>query len=744
MLTDKKRSQENYSKTELWGGVECTINRVNDSYFDQLDYAGHYTRPEDLSLIAGLGIKTLRYPVLWEYHQPEEDGDIDWTWTAQQLSRLEKLGITPIAGLLHHGSGPSFTNLLDEKFAEKFADYALRVAHTFPWLDHYTPINEPLTTARFSGLYGFWFPHMKNDVSFAKMLLNQVKGVVLAMRAIRQVNPAAKLVQTEDLGKTYCSPSLQYQANFENERRWLTWDLLCGHIRPGHKMWDYFIRLGIAEKTLRFFCENPCPPDIIGINHYITSERFLDEAFEKYPDWSRGGNELQLYADIEACRVPHGQPSGLGLLLKEAWQRYQLPLAVTEVQLNCGREDQSRWLKEVWDTCSAVTKEGVPIKAVTAWALLGSYGWDKLLTTQAKNYEPGAFDISSGIPRPTALVPLIQALSAGKNYDHPVLEHKGWWHRDVRFIYQRSFRSRSDLPDHFNSRPVLITGKNGTLGKAFGKICGFRSIHFFLLSRQELDISNEDEIADVIKKYDPWAIINAAGFVNVDAAETEVDKCFTDNARACHNLAKACKKFDLPFLTFSSDLVFDGNKSSPYLEGDQLNPLNAYGRSKAEAENLVLRANPSALIIRTSAFFGPWDDYNFVSQVVETLSDNKALVACDDVFISPTYVPDLVNVALDLLVDNEKGIWHVSNKGCLSWAGLARKVSNQAGLDTELIEPRPSHELNWVATRPRYSVLGSEKGIALPALDNALLRYFEERSHISNFLNTVNPGHEHR
>ena len=236
MSTDKKLQQASSSNPELWGGIECTINRINDLYLDQLEYANHYTRENDLSLIAGLGIKTLRYPILWERHQTEQDAEIDWSWTEKQLTFLTENGIKPIAGLVHHGSGPAFTNLLDETFPEKLADYAEKVATKFPWIEYYTPVNEPLTTARFSGLYGFWYPHAKNDVSFAKMVLNQMKGVVLAMQAIRKINPDARLVQTEDLGKTYCSPSLQYQANFENERRWLTYDLLCGKIKPGHKM----------------------------------------------------------------------------------------------------------------------------------------------------------------------------------------------------------------------------------------------------------------------------------------------------------------------------------------------------------------------------------------------------------------------------------------------------------------------------------------------------------------------------
>jgi len=152
-----------------------------------------------------LGIKTLRYPVLWEHHQPLIDTEIDWAWIEKQLSTLSGHGITPIAGLLHHGSGPAFTNLLDDNFPQLLASYAKKVATKFPWIEYYTPVNEPLTTARFSGLYGFWYPHAKNDVSFAKMLLNQMKGIVLSMKAIRRINHSAKLIQTEDLGKTYCS-----------------------------------------------------------------------------------------------------------------------------------------------------------------------------------------------------------------------------------------------------------------------------------------------------------------------------------------------------------------------------------------------------------------------------------------------------------------------------------------------------------------------------------------------------------
>src|SRR5690606_25531994 len=192
------------------------INRVENKFYDQLNFSGHYKRENDLEKICGLGIKKIRYPILWEKHQPTKNKKINFNWIEKQLEELHFLGIDPIAGLLHHGSGPAFTNLLDKDFPGLFAAYAKAVATKFPWINYYTPINEPLTTARFSGLYGLWYPHAKNDVSFVRMLLNQLKASVLAMGEIRKINPGAKFLQTEDLGKTYSTPLLQYQANFEN------------------------------------------------------------------------------------------------------------------------------------------------------------------------------------------------------------------------------------------------------------------------------------------------------------------------------------------------------------------------------------------------------------------------------------------------------------------------------------------------------------------------------------------------
>jgi dTDP-4-dehydrorhamnose reductase len=216
--------------------------------------------------------------------------------------------------------------------------------------------------------------------------------------------------------------------------------------------------------------------------------------------------------------------------------------------------------------------------------------------------------------------------------------------------------------------------------------------------------------------------------VKVDDAETDLKDCYTSNTLGAHFLAIACKKHNIKLLTFSSDLVFDGSKQEPYVESDKARPLNIYGKSKAHAESLILHTNPSALIIRTSAFFGPWDQYNFAYHVLRSLNAYKEFIAADDVIISPTYVPHLVHSALDLLIDDEKGIWHLANAGEITWYELAKEVAQRAGYNEDLIIPQSLHSMQLPAKRPFYSVLKSERGLLMPPLDHAINCFLNERS----------------
>jgi len=166
----------------------------------------------------------------------------------------------------------------------------------------------------------------------------------------------------------------------------------------------------------------------------------------------------------------------------------------------------------------------------------------------------------------------------------------------------------------------------------------------------------------------------------------------------------------------------------PYHELDYATPLNVYGMSKAEGEKLVSAYNPDALIVRTSAFFGPWDKYNFVYHVIESLKRNERFYTTNDITISPTYVPDLADIVLDIFLDNEHGIWHIANEGAITWSEWAKLVANKSGYTANSLEVKTCNELGWKAIRPKYSVLQSSRGIKLPSLENALSRYLKDRT----------------
>ena len=275
-------------------------------------------------------------------------------------------------------------------------------------------------------------------------------------------------------------------------------------------------------------------------------------------------------------------------------------------------------------------------------------------------------------------------------------------------------------------QPLLITGATGTLGRAFARVAEERGLPYRLTTRGEMDIATPESVAARLDAVRPWAVINTAGYVRVDAAETECDACERENAVGPAVLAAACAERGLPLVTYSSDLVFDGVKAAPYVESDPVAPLNVYGRTKAQGEASVLTGHPGALVIRTSAFFGPWDEHNFVTICLRELRAGRPFMAVDDATVSPTYVPDLVHRSLDLLLDGERGLWHLANVGAVTWADFAREAAQRAGLDATAVEARETRQMGWPAARPTYSVLGSERGWIMPSLEDAMERYFRE------------------
>ncbi len=606
--------------------MECTVNRVGDQFFDQLERNGHAWREDDLERFAGLGLTALRYPILWERMAPDQAQVTDWSWADRRLNRLRELGLRPIVGLIHHGSGPRRTNLLAPDFAAGLADFARQVAERYPWIEDYTPVNEPLTTARFSALYGHWYPHTHDDRSFIRAFLNQCKGVALSMRAIRAVNPAARLLQTEDLGKTFSTAALAGQAEFENQRRWLTFDLLCGRIGEEHPLWGYLQEADAPEEDLAWFRLHPCPPEILGINYYVTSERFLDERLDRYPAYSYSHNQTTAYADMPAVRASSQGLSGAGRLLREAWERYDLPLAITEAQLNCTREEQMRWVAEIWREVRALrAREGVDVRAVTLWALLGSFNWTNLLTRDdPASYEPGVFDLRAPVPHPTALAALARTLAREGDTDHPVMDVPGWWRRPERFACLPAEAHQSLGPaitpgTSEQARPILIIGKGSALAHAFEVICRERFLPVRLLDVGQWNAGDADAGNRTPECGWPWAIIHAG-----------------DDPMRSDTLS------GLPTLIFASDQ----------------NPVAALAHGQDK--------NPALLTVLSDVGFGPWDDADLVRSALRGVASGAGdTLPCSRPF-SLSYLPDLVHASLDLLLDGATGMWHLSNGGTLN------------------------------------------------------------------------------
>ncbi|MDB5918724.1 MAG: dTDP-4-dehydrorhamnose reductase, partial [Massilia sp.] len=255
-----------------------------------------------------------------------------------------------------------------------------------------------------------------------------------------------------------------------------------------------------------------------------------------------------------------------------------------------------------------------------------------------------------------------------------------------------------------------------------------RNLAHHLLSRADMDIADPASVEQALLRFAPWAVVNAGGYVRVDDAENDVDRCFRENAHGPAVLAAACARHGVHLTTFSSDLVFDGRQNNPYVETDGVAPINIYGKSKAEGERIVLDCNPNALVVRTSSFFGPWDQFNFVFQALGTLETGAPFAAANDITVSPTYVPDLVHTCLDLIIDRESGVWHLTNGQPVTWLEFASKAAAQAGIDCSRLESHSAAECKYVAARPQYSALHSNRAMLLPTLDNALERFLEARA----------------
>ena len=656
---------------QLWGGHECTINRVQDAWFDQTVRAGHEERLEDIGLFAELGIRKLRYPILWERVSPLVPEHCDFAWLDQRLSEIRRVGMDPIATLCHHGSGPHYTSLLEDSFAPGLARHAAVVAERYPWITDYTPVNEPLTTARFSALYGFWYPHERDESAFWLALLNEIDATRLSMRAIRRFNPAARLIQTDDLGFCHATPPLQEEADFQNERRWMGWDLSCGMVTPDHPLWDRLVRLGFGER-LRRIADDPCPPDVIGINHYLSSERLLDHRVEMHEARGIGDRDLGTcngvqHVDVDAVRSLPDGVLGLGKLIEQAWERYGRSLALTECHYGSTRDEQARWFIAAWDELEALRRRGVDIGALTAWSLLGSYDWNRMVTTTAGHYEPGVYDVRDGQPRPTLMVRVLQELAAGRRPHGPGLDVSGWWQVEQRRAGMD--QSVAIAPDAVAvsiapQPPLAIVRGAGALTDAIMHACAVRGLRYAVV---------DEDHGSTLAALRPWAVFDARLIEGMPSELSLISHC-----RQAGLLHAAVVDAAADFSTLGSN---------------------------------ELRAKSAPL------FFA--EDDTFEARALDMLDDYRTVTADGRLEWHAAYAPCVIDGVLDLLLDGMTGMAHFLPEPGWTQADVARALAAVAGH-----EPCRVIEVDGAGPCCREeSVVPSY----LPCLDTMLERFVNDR-----------------
>jgi dTDP-4-dehydrorhamnose reductase len=406
---------------ELWASPEPTFARVGaDSFRDQLAETGHAERHDDVARLASLGVAATRYPVLWERTAPEPERAPDLRWAARRLEALGAAGVEPIVTLLHHGSGPRWTSLLDPDFPEKFARYAGAVAAAFPWVARWTPINEPLTTARFATLYGHWYPNLRDDhVAFGRAIAHEALGTLLALQAIRAHAPQAAFVLTEDL-QTFVALDEDAQVAatvaHQRERSFLSVELVMGRVVPGHSLYAYLHeRCAVPAALLERIAANASAPDLMGWNYYPNSERVFRMTAAGVEDRARVA-----YAPGSLTAAP---------ALRAAHARLGLPFGLSEVHVNANERGRVRWLAQRHAELVRLANDGLPVRACGVWAAFGLNDWDSLLTRREDYLEDGIFTFAppGETPRETAVAGALRALASGQTLEIP--EEPGWWER---------------------------------------------------------------------------------------------------------------------------------------------------------------------------------------------------------------------------------------------------------------------------------------------------------------------------
>jgi len=256
---------------------------------------------------------------------------------------------------------------------------------------------------------------------------------------------------------------------------------------------------------------------------------------------------------------------------------------------------------------------------------------------------------------------------------------------------------------------VLVTGAGGQLGREVVDLCTAAGDQVVACDHAALDVTDRDQVLQVVAAAAPDAVVHAGAWTNVDGCETDPDQAYAVNALGTRHVAEAARLVGARICYVSTDYVFDGTGTRPYHEWDAVNPLSVYGRSKLGGEAAL---GPEDTVVRTSWVCGRHGK-NFVKTILSRAMESQQLTVVDDQYGCPTFAEDLAGMIRRLVVARLPGVFHVTNQGPTTWYRFARDVVEAAGLDVGLVTPITTAEMQppRPAPRPANSVL-----------DNAALR----------------------
>ena len=660
---------------------------------------------DDVERTALLGVRRVWCPLHLSSIAPDGIATADWSAADRQLVQLRDHGIDPILTFVQHQAGAHAAYAGDAEFPGRLARFAGAVARRYPWLRHFAPVEAPSSIAA----------EQRTGAAVVGALLNLLDGVSQAMQAVRTVIPDAKLVQTENVATFFGTGELASQVEFENALRWSALDLQTGNFAKNLSVRKFFRYAG-AYLTNEDLGRYYGPPDIIALSYGLSSERFLDHRVENYERQYLQQRETLSYANVPVARVCIEGIAGVRAPALECSARYNIPIAVKHEWFPCTGEEQLRWWNSTYKSVLEARSHGAEIQALSISTLFGS---------------PGAYDRRSDPPRPTALASAIWAIAHQRDFDHPVLDATGWARAIGRFAFPPVFReaqivARPPAPTVLTRRAVVLAGADEPLGLAIRTECVRRNIPVVPLPPEFAASDSLNELTSFLLERRAWAVVDCSGTEYLSHAWSETENVVAPAPRyRAGLLPDACERLRARLLCFSGSEVFSGAAGRPYLESDDPDAIDRFGRSRARRESDLLGRCERTLIVRSGVVFSPPQTapgpaarprLDGLASMLQRLAEGCEVRVQSAVVFSAAYAGDVAAAALDLLIDGEDGTLHLANGGT-TWPALLGAAASRMGFE------RPGAVRERSSSLGRTVLLGSERGRYLGSLDQALDDY---------------------